>query len=139
MNNRKQTLLFLLRIITAWIILMATESANGTFRILFMIPRIGELQAKQISFFTGLSLILFITYLLVPWIRVKTTKLLIITGVIWSALTFIFEISLGRFVFKYSWNQIFADYDFSRGGVMLIGLLILVVAPWVMAKLRQTS
>ncbi|MFH1458033.1 MAG: hypothetical protein ABIG31_02560 [Candidatus Omnitrophota bacterium] len=127
----------LLKIIAVWIILMAVESVHGTLRILFLVPRIGELPAKQISFLPGLALILFITYLFIPWIGAKTTRPLIITGVIWVVLTFIFEIGLGRLVFNYSWDKVFADYDLFNGGLMLIGLLILVIAPWSMAKLQR--
>ena len=127
----------LLKSMAVWIMLMAAESIHGTVRVLFLVPRIGELSAKQISFFTGLALILFITYLLIPWIGAKTTRTLVIIGVIWAVLTFIFEIGLGRVVFNYSWDKVLTDYDLLQGGLMSIGLFILAAAPWIMAKLRR--
>ncbi|MBD2081566.1 hypothetical protein [Leptolyngbya sp. FACHB-17] len=47
-----------------------------------------------------------------------------------------FEIVLGRFILGYSWERIAADYNLFQGGLMLMGLILLLLAPWIAAKLR---
>jgi hypothetical protein len=49
-----------------------------------------------------LLLILLIAYLFTRWIRVETTRSLIVAGTVWLALTILFEVSLGRFVHGFS-------------------------------------
>jgi len=48
----------------------------------------------------------------------------------------LFEIGLGRFVFAYSWEQIAADYNLLQGGLMPIGLVLLVLSPFIATKRR---
>ncbi|MBD1821891.1 hypothetical protein H6F51_05185 [Cyanobacteria bacterium FACHB-DQ100] len=47
-----------------------------------------------------------------------------------------FEIVLGRFILGYSWERIAADYNLFQGGLMSICLILLLLAPWIAAKLR---
>ena len=58
-------------------------------------------------------------------------------GIVWLALTLIFEIAFGRFVAHASWARIASDYDLPRGGLLPIGLLVLAGAPLIAAKLRR--
>ena len=48
-----------------------------------------------------------------------------------------FELGLGDFVMNYSWERMFEDYNISRGGLMGLGFLFMVFAPWLAAKLRS--
>jgi hypothetical protein len=56
---------------------------------------------------------------------------------VWLLLTPMFEISLGRFVFGYSWARIGEDFDVLRGGLLSLGLLFLLMAPIIAARLRK--
>jgi hypothetical protein len=44
-------------------------------------------------------------------------------------MTVLFEISLGRIVFGYSWERIASDYRLLEGGFLPIGLLFLLLSP----------
>jgi hypothetical protein len=57
-------------------------------------------------------------------------------GFLWMLLTVVFEISLGRFVFGYSWEQIAADYNLLQGNLMSLGLILLVLAPTLGMRIR---
>ncbi|MFN6070595.1 MAG: hypothetical protein ACK45T_26235, partial [Pseudanabaena sp.] len=57
-------------------------------------------------------------------------------GLAWLLLTVLFEIALGRFVLAYSWEQIAADYNLLQGGLMPIGLVLLVLSPFIATKIR---
>ena len=51
-------------------------------------------------------------------------------------LTLVFEVGLGRLVMDYSWERIMSDYNILRGGLLSIGMVVLLLAPLLTAKLR---
>jgi len=55
----------------------------------------------------------------------------------WVVLTVGFEIVLGRFAFGLSWERIASDYNIAEGGLMIFGLLVMLLAPLVMAGFRD--
>jgi hypothetical protein len=128
--------MLLLRSLVVWLIFILAESLNGTIRILWLIPALGDVRAHQISFMTGSFLILAIAILFVPWLRIKRIFPLLGVGLLWALLTFAFEIALGRMVFGYSWEQIMADYNLRQGGLMPFGLAWLALAPPIAARIR---
>lgn len=119
-----------------WLLIMFAESIHGTMRQIFLAPLLGDFPARRIAFFTGMILIFLITLIFIRWIRAETMKSLFIVGLMWAILTLLFEFDLGFFVLGYSQERIFEDYDVSRGGLMEFGLLFMVFAPFLAAKLR---
>jgi hypothetical protein len=59
-------------------------------------------------------------------------------GAIWVVLTVLFEITLGRLM-NLSWQRILSDYDLANGGLMGFGLLFMLFAPLIAAKIRKTA
>jgi len=51
-------------------------------------------------------------------------------------LTLVLEIGLGRLVFGFPWERILSDYDLPRGGLMPLGLLVMALAPLLVARRR---
>jgi hypothetical protein len=47
-----------------WLVLIGVEFINGTLRTIFLAPRVGDFQARQIGVFTGTFLILVVAYCL---------------------------------------------------------------------------
>ena len=138
MTHRFSTRIPILRrAIIVWLVIMLAESLHGTLRVLLLEPYIGELRARQVAFFTGMSIIFAITLAFIGWIRATSVLKFLVVGGLWAALTFGFELLLGRCVLDYSWERIFADYDLSRGGLMSIGMIFLVLAPLVAAMVRK--
>ena len=43
----------------------------------------------------------------------------------------------GRLVFRASWQRLASDFDFRKGGLLSIGMLILFAAPFLATKLRS--
>ncbi|MBW4601027.1 MAG: hypothetical protein KME29_15880 [Calothrix sp. FI2-JRJ7] len=82
--------------------------------------------------------VLFIVALFVRWLHAVNISQLLGVGILWLGLTVTFEIVLGRLVFQYSWERILSDYDVLHGGLLPIGLLVLVLAPLITAKIRKT-
>ncbi|HVE58438.1 MAG TPA: hypothetical protein VNB22_16515 [Pyrinomonadaceae bacterium] len=126
----------LLRGFAVWLAIIAAEFLHGTLRVLFLQPFVGDFRARQISVFTGILIILTISYLCAGWLRAENSLQLFLVGLLWLVLTVAFEISLGRLL-NLSWERIFSDYDLRNGGLMPIGLLFLIFAPLIAAKLKR--
>jgi hypothetical protein len=125
-----------LRSIAIWFIFVTIESLNGTIRILWLVPSLGELRAHQLSFITGSLLILTIATIFIRWLNATSLAQLMSVGVLWMLLTVTFEVALGRWAFGYSWAQIAADYNLCQGRLMSLGLVLLLLAPLIATQIR---
>jgi hypothetical protein len=121
--------------LVVWMIILAVETVHGIFRRILMEPVLGDLRARQISVLTGSIQIFIITMIFVRWLKATRAIDLVIVGAVWVVLTVAFEICLGRFVIGMTWDAIAADYDISRGGLMLFGLLAMLLAPLAAGKM----
>jgi hypothetical protein len=128
--------MIILKGIIVWLVFIVAESLNGTVRILWLVPSFGDIRAHQISFITGSFLVLTIATLFVRWLQAARVSQLLAVGVLWLLLTVAFEIVLGRFILAYSWEQISADYNVFKGGLMPIGLVLLTLSPLIAGKIR---
>ncbi|MCL4785378.1 MAG: hypothetical protein KJ070_01090 [Verrucomicrobia bacterium] len=119
-----------------WLLIAAAEVLHGILRVRLLNRRVGDHRARQMGVFTGSGIILMISWFAVPWLRASTTGQLIFVGFLWLALMLTFEIAFGRLVFRASWQRIASDFDFRRGGLLSIGMLVLLIAPLLVARLR---
>ena len=126
----------ILKSVLVWLMFILAESLNGTARIFWLIPLLGDRLAHQVSFAIGSLLILMIATLFIRWLKAEKFTQLLSIGLAWLLLTVLFEIGLGRFVLAYSWDQIAADYNLLQGGLMPIGLALLLLSPFIAAKIR---
>lgn len=129
----------LLRAFAVWLIIIVAESIHGTIRQLFLSPIVGDFPARRIAVFSGMILIFFITYIFIRWIDAPSFKSLFAVGLMWVMLTVLFEFILGFFVFDYTRERIFEDYNLTRGGLMGFGLLFMFFAPLFAAKVRDLT
>lgn len=134
---KNQNLSLILRGFAVWLIIIFAESLHGIARVIFLEPQIGDFRARQIAVFTGILIIFTISYLLIGWLRATNNFQLIAIGFLWFVLTLGFEISLGRFVMRVSWERVFSDYNIFKGGLLPIGLLFLLFSPLIAAKLKN--
>jgi hypothetical protein len=123
--------------LVVWMVIILAESLHGAARVAWLQPMVGDFRARQIAFFTGLAIILTIAVAFIRWIGATNRNQLLIVGMLWMTLTFGFEIGLGRWVMKLSWERILSDYDLSRGGLMIFGMIFLLLAPMLAARLRR--
>lgn len=128
--------MIILKGIIVWLVFIVAESLNGTVRILWLVPSLGDILAHQISLITGSILVLTIATLFIRWLQVSRISQLLGIGVLWLLLTVVFEIALGRFILAYSWEQIAADYNLFQGGLMPIDLVFLTLSPLIAGKIR---
>ena len=131
--------MYLVRALAVLLVIIVAESVHGTLRQLFLAPLIGDFAVRRISFFTAVLMIFLITYFFIRWISAPTVRSLFAVGLMWMILMTLFEFGLGHFVMNYSWEQMLVDYDVSRGGLMGFGLIFMLFAPWLAAKLRRKN
>ena len=125
----------LLRAVGIWVMLVAMESIHGVMRRLLLEPKLGDLRARQVSVFTGAALIALVFWFTLGWLRPQPVRRWLTFGVLWLALTLAFEIGLGRAT-GMSWDRIASDFDPRHGGWLAFGMLVILVAPRLLAQRR---
>jgi hypothetical protein len=135
-HQSSENLHFLRRGFAVWCFIIFVESLHGIAREIWLRPLVGDFRARQIAFFSGMILILTVALIFVRWLRTQGKEQLLHVGLLWMVLTLLFEFSLGRLVLGYSWQRMFADYNLARGGLMGLGLLWMLCAPLLAARLR---
>jgi hypothetical protein len=125
------------RVLVLWCLIAGVETIHGILRRLYLDPVIGVLNANHIGVFVGLGLILLICLATSRWIGPRSTLGWMQVGLVLVVLTLAFEFAVGL-ALGYSVYRILADYDPSRGGLMLLGMIGLLYAPRFAARLRGT-
>lgn len=121
-----------------WLLIVLGESLNGSLREFAIKPLIGDHAARQLAVISGSLLILLLSWLSAPWLHAATRRSQWQIGGLWLGLMLLFELGLGK-VLGLSWQQLLADYDLRQGGLMLPGMLVLLLAPQIGARLRQNT
>ena len=125
------------RTLGAWLLIIMAESVSGAFRRLVLVPRIGELAAHQLGVAVGCGIIFVVAWFFSGRLAPASWRRDLLSGLVWVGLTVVFEIALGLSM-GYSTERILSDYDLPRGGLMGIGLLFMLFAPLMAARLRGT-
>lgn len=124
------------RVILAWLLIIAAESVNGILRELFLAPVMGDLPARQLGVLTGSVLIFLLALATIRWIGASRPGEQLQAGLAWVVMTVCFEMGLGL-ALGYSAQRLLSDYDLSRGGFLGVGLLFMLLAPALAARLRR--
>jgi len=127
---------YIRRAAAVWVIFILAESLNGAMRMAFLEPLLGAQHARQVGVIIGSFIIVAVASIFHDWIRAHEVYQLVYVGLLWLALTVIFEVALGRFVMAYSWDRIAADFDLPHGGLLPLGLLVLAFSPLAIDRVR---
>ena len=125
----------MLRGLLVWLAIMLAETVHGVLRGLFLVPRVSEAMASRIGWPIAVAIVLTITWAFIGWTDLKDQRSLFGLGVLWAALTFLFEIAIGL-LRGLAAPRIRAEINPLVGGLMLYSLIVMAVAPWVAARLR---
>lgn len=123
------------RPIVVWLVIILAETAHGIIRNVYLAPMLGDLRSRQIGVFFGSLIIFGIACLFACWLRTSSARSLVAVGAVWVVMTVIFEVSLGT-VLGLSTDRITEDYDLSRGGLMIFGLIFMFLSPLLARKVR---
>lgn len=123
------------RAIALWLLIVLAESVHGTLRQVFLAPLLGDLPARQWGVLTGCALIFLIAWLGSRWLGAGTFAQQFRVGALWVMLMLVFEFSLGT-ALGYPPGRLLADYNPAAGGFMVFGMLFLLFAPALAARVR---
>lgn len=124
----------LLRALAIWLLIILTESAQGSLRRLLTDPDV-EFLIRQASVVTGALVIFAITWFSLRWMRIRTAAGALAVGVFWVGLTVVFELALSR-AMGLPWSRVLEDYDLLHGGLMPLGLAAMALTPWIVRRLQ---
>ena len=116
-----------------WMAFMLVETAHGMVRELFIAPEIGALRARQLGVPVGCAIVFAVAWVAARWLGANTRRQQLIVGGLWVVLTLSFEISIG-FAIGAPWEQVSADLDVTRGGLMVLGLAFMFFTPMLVAR-----
>ena len=128
--------MFLVRAFLAWFVIMGAEFTHGALRTLFLEPLLGDSLARQVSVLTGSLLILFVAYIVIPWVKARTAVSQFAVGLLWLALTLAVELGFGRYILKLSWEAVAAEFNLLEGGLLPLGLVVLMLSPIIATRLH---
>lgn len=123
------------RALLVWVGIAAAEVLHGILRVRYLNPRVGDHRARQIAVFTGCLIILAIAWAMRPWIGADTMGEQFMVGAVWFACMLAFDVLFGRFAMRFPWRRIAVDFDLRKGGLLGVGMLFLLLAPWIAARL----
>lgn len=121
----------------AWIGLVIVAIINGTIREKGYRKYVGELRAHQISTITGIILFGACIYIFSLIWKIQSANQAITIGLIWLALTIVFEFVFGHFVMKHPWDKLLHDYNILKGRLWLLILIWTTIAPYVFYMLSN--
>ena len=125
----------LIRALLVWVIIMAGESVHGVLRRVLLDPTVANAM-RQVSVVVGILIIFVVAWIFRRWTTTDSAWRLLGIGVIWAVLTLVFEFSLGL-ALGMTWPTMLADYDLTRGNLMPLGLLAMVLTPWLVQRLDR--
>ncbi|WP_049782670.1 hypothetical protein [Maribacter sp. HTCC2170] len=123
--------------IIAWFPMILIAIANGLFREKFLVNRLNELQAHQMS--TGTMIVLFGIYV---WVLFKiwepeSVNQAIMIGFLWLFFTVVFEFVFGHYIVGNSWDKLLHDYNIMKGRVWILVLIWITIAPYLFFQLQK--
>ncbi len=123
------------KIIGFYILVASGETINGIARTVFLNKMVGVQHAKRLSMISALSLCLFICYFYVPILRIRDDKGLLLLGISLSLFMLVFDIVLGRFVFKVGWKTILDEFNILKGNLLAVGMIVMALCPLLSSRI----
>ncbi|MEW5747604.1 MAG: hypothetical protein AB1793_02280 [Candidatus Thermoplasmatota archaeon] len=119
-----------------WGLLVGFAMLNAALRQGALIPALGEDAGRALSSVTLSTVILVMAYLFLNWSDIERSAAdLWAMGLIWVALTILFEFGFGHYVMGNSWDALLADYNVLEGRIWVLVLVTESVAPYLMGRL----
>lgn len=125
----------LLRVLIVWALIALAETVLGGARRAIFGPET-EFVARQVAVFVSVGVIFAIAWAGAPWMGLRTWRGALAAGVLWAALTVAFDGLVGL-ALGYDAQRFLEDYDLANGGMMPVGLVLMVLIPLVVMRLRR--
>lgn len=119
----------ILKIILGFILIAFIETLNGIFRIKVLNKSFTKKLSKFISFILGSILIFLINLFYIPILGISSQEEAFFIGFTWALLMILYDVFVGKFMFKMSWENIADDFDILKGNLLSLGIILIVFMP----------
>ena len=119
-----------------WFAILALAMANGTLREKMLVSALGPFVALVASGIILSGCVFLVALVAAPWYGRLASAQWLGVGALWLAMTVAFELGFGRFVQHKAWAEILEAYTFKGGNMWPLVLLVVLLAPWLAARLR---
>jgi len=126
----------ILKALVLWLAILALAIANGLLREKILIPSLGSTTGLVSSGILLSAGILLVAWAGAPWYGSLTSWQWMLVGAFWLGLTLMFEFGFGRLVQHKTWGEMLEAYTFKDGNIWPLVLLVTLVAPWLVAKIK---
>ena len=124
------------RAVAVWFGILVLASLNGAARQAWLMPRLPEPTARAVSTLILCGLVFLMAMLTIGWIHPASTQDAFKIGALWLVLTLAFEFLAGHYLFRQPWAALLEEYDMTRGRIWILALLLVLLAPWLAARLK---
>jgi len=122
--------------ILIWFSIIPLAILNGGLRETFLNAWLGESTAQIISGIILILLIFAVSFIFIHRIGRGTSKTYWKIGILWIALTIVFEILLGLAMGN-SFAEMLKAYDITTGNLWLVIVISTGIMPWLVAKIKR--
>ena len=119
-----------------WLAIMPCAMANGVLREIVTEPLLGTAIAQPLSGVLLCAMIFVIAYFFIPKIGKGTLATYILVGLIWFALTNLFDFSATLASGK-PFSDFLAMFDITTGNLWSLVVIVCLVSPVLTAKIRK--
>ena len=119
----------IIKTLIIWVVIAIGEIVNGNIRVRYLQRRFGLNRAKQISFFSGVTIFTTIIWFFLAWVGPTNLYQCLKIGLMWTILMLLLDIYFGRFIFRYSWPKILEDFNPGKGNLLGLGMILLLFCP----------
>ena len=124
--------------ILVWLSIIPLAILNGAFREVFLTPWFGERYSQPVSGIILCFLIFVVSFVLLPRIGKGEQRIYWKIGVLWIALTLVFETIFGLATGS-SFGELLRAYDITTGNLWLLVVIFIGFAPWLAAKIKNKN
>ena len=125
-----------LRVLSLCIVLAGTETLHGIARAVLLVPRVGKERATRLSIVSGSLLAFAVCYWLVPGIGLTSIPQHLALGLCLAVFMAGFDLAMGLLLLRRPWRKALQDFNPSTGNLLIFGLMLLVLFPALVARLR---
>ena len=122
--------------ILIWLSIIPLAILNGAFREKFLVSWLGENFSEPVSGVILCLLIFVVSLIFIPQLGKGEPKTYWKIGILWIALTIVFETIFGLAIGK-TFDELLKAYDITTGNLWLIVVLFIGIAPFLAAKIKR--
>lgn len=129
----------ILKVVGLWFLIAVLAVANGFLRDVVIAPVFGMEYALPLSGVTLSLIIMLVSFYAVSWLGPGSDLYYLGIGTIWVMMTLGFEYGTGYFLLGLSFQEISQVFDLAGGNLFAIVLLVTLLAPMFLARIRRTD